>query len=72
MKIFWKMIKEDRFLEHAEVFGNKYGTLKQPIIENLKKVKIFSLILIGRTSRTKRKRSKHLVSVFVLPPSIKN
>ena len=42
------MIKEDKFLEHAEVFGNKYGTLKQPIIEKLKKVKIFSLILIGR------------------------
>ena len=26
-------------LEHAEVFGNKYGTLKQPIIEKLEKGK---------------------------------
>ena len=33
------MIKEDKFLEHAEVFGNKYGTLKQPIIEKLEKGK---------------------------------
>ena len=32
-KSFKTMIKEDRFLEHAEVFGNKYGTLKKPIIE---------------------------------------
>ena len=36
-KSFKTMIKEDRFLEHAEVFGNKYGTLKQPIIEKIEK-----------------------------------
>ena len=28
------MINDDKFLE-PEVFGNKYGTLKQPIIINL-------------------------------------
>ena len=69
-KSFRKMIKEDRFLEHAEVFGNKYGTLKKPIIEKLEKGRdiLFDIDWQG-TQELKEKESEHLVSVFVLPPS---
>ena len=61
---------EEKFLEHAEVFGNKYGTLKRPIIEKLDKGKdiLFDIDWQG-TQELKEKESKHLVSVFVLPPS---
>ena len=64
------MITEDKFLEHAEVFGHKYGTLKQPIFNKLEKGKdiLFDIDWQG-TQELKEKESKHLVSVFVLPPS---
>ena len=52
-KSFRKMIKEDKFLEHAEVFGNKYGTLKQPIIEKLEKGKDILFDIDCASSTTK-------------------
>ena len=36
---FEKLIKNDEFLEHAEVFKNFYGSSKIKVIENLKKGK---------------------------------
>ena len=71
-KSFDNMIRKDMFLEHAEVFGNKYGTLKEPIIEKLQKGKdiLFDIDWQG-TQELKEKESKHLVSVFILPPSTK-
>ena len=47
-KDFERMIKEEKFLEHAEVFGNKYGTLKSPIIKKLNNGIDILLILIGK------------------------
>jgi guanylate kinase len=32
---FSKRLTAGEFLEHAEVHGNRYGTLKQPVLENL-------------------------------------
>ena len=71
-KSFNNMITKDMFLEHAEVFGNKYGTLKEPIIVKLQKGKdiLFDIDWQG-TQELKEKESKHLVSVFILPPSTK-
>ena len=71
-KSFDKMIRKDMFLEHAEVFGNKYGTLKEPIFAKLQKGKdiLFDIDWQG-TQELKEKESKHLVSVFILPPSTK-
>ena len=71
-KSFNNMIKNNMFLEHAEVFGNKYGTLKEPVLKKLKKGKdiIFDIDWQG-TQELKEKESKHLVSVFILPPSTK-
>ena len=35
-KKFNSMVVNDMFLEHATVFGNKYGTPKQPTLKKLK------------------------------------
>ena len=32
------LIKKNSFFEHANIFDNSYGTLKQPVIELLSKV----------------------------------
>ncbi len=71
-KSFENMIKKNMFLEHAEVFGNKYGTLREPILAKLNKGKdiLFDIDWQG-TQELKEKESKHLVSVFILPPSTK-
>ena len=67
---FNKMIEKNMFLEHAIVFGNKYGTPKDPILKKIKAGKdfIFDIDWQG-TQELKEKEPKHLVSVFILPPS---
>ena len=67
---FNKMIEKNMFLEHATVFGNKYGTPKDPILKKIKAGKdfIFDIDWQG-TQELKEKEPKHLVSVFILPPS---
>jgi Guanylate kinase len=42
IEFFKKKIKQKAFLEHAKVFGNFYGTLKENIDEKIKKEKVFS------------------------------
>jgi guanylate kinase len=67
---FNSMVKKNMFLEHAVVFENKYGTLKEPVIKKINKGKdiLFDIDWQG-TQELKEKESKHLVSVFILPPS---
>ena len=71
-KKFNKLIKEKQFLEYAEVFGNRYGTLRKPVLKNLMLGKdiLFDIDWQG-TQALKEKEPKHLVSVFILPPSTK-
>ncbi|MAJ23976.1 MAG: guanylate kinase [Rickettsiales bacterium] len=69
---FDDMIKKDMFLEHATVFENKYGTLKETVLKKLEKgVDILFDIDWQGTQELKEKESKYLVSVFILPPSTK-
>ena len=64
------MINEGKFLEHAKVFGNYYGTpvasVKQQIEagENV----LFDIDWQG-TQQLKATARDDLVSVFILPPS---
>ena len=71
-KTFEKMVKKNMFLEHAEVFGNSYGTSKETVIQKLKEGKdiLFDIDWQG-TQELKEKERKNLVSVFILPPSTK-
>ena len=66
---FDEMIAADRFLEHARVFGNSYGT-SRAVTENLMrqgKSVIFDIDWQG--ARAIKEKMPEAVSIFILPPS---
>ena len=72
-KDFKKLIKDRKFLEYAKVFKNYYGSLKETVIQKLKKGDnvIFDIDWQG-TEQIKNKRLKFkIISIFILPPSKK-
>lgn len=68
---FDAMVGKGEFLEHATVFGNSYGTPKKPVWDALNAGLdvLFDVDWQG-TQKLKESAKEHLVSVFVLPPSI--
>ena len=71
-KKFKKLIKNSEFLEHARVFKNLYGTSKKFVVRNLKKGKnvLFDIDWQG-TKQLKKIKTLSLVTIFILPPSLK-
>ncbi|MEO0229253.1 MAG: guanylate kinase [candidate division WOR-3 bacterium] len=70
---FIKMINDNELLEWAQVFGGEYyGTPKAPVLKALQEGKdvIMDLDIQGKTSLEKF-FGEELVSIFLLPPSIK-
>jgi guanylate kinase len=69
---FKRMIDENVFLEFADVFNNQYGTLKQSVKEAFEQKKnvVFDIDWQG-TEQLKRKIPNEIVSIFILPPSMK-
>ena len=70
---FKKLIKGRKFLEYAKVFKNYYGSLKETVIQKLKKGDnvIFDIDWQG-TKQIKNKKLKFkIISIFILPPSKK-
>src|SRR3569833_265892 len=67
---FQDMAKTNSFLEHALVFGNHYGTPKEPVQLALAKGKdvLFDIDWQG-TQQLREQAGDDLVSIFVLPPS---
>jgi guanylate kinase len=67
---FTAMAVKDEFFEHAVVFGNHYGTPKQPVLSTLGRGRdvLFDIDWQG-TQQLKERAREDLVSVFVLPPS---
>ena len=70
-KQFDRMARAGELLEHAEVFGNFYGTPRKPVERALKAGRdvLFDIDWQG-TQQLREKMPRDLVSVFVLPPSI--
>ena len=69
---FESRIKKSEFLEYARVFGNYYGTPVQLVERNLKSgVDVLFDIDWQGTQQLKARAGQDLVSVFILPPSIK-
>jgi guanylate kinase len=68
--MFEEMAKADAFLEHATVFGNRYGTPKEPVRLALAEGKdvLFDIDWQG-TQQLRQQAGDDLVSIFVLPPS---
>jgi guanylate kinase len=67
---FDAMVKTGDLLEWAEVFGNGYGTPRQPVADALAAGRdvLFDIDWQG-TQQLREKADRDLVSVFVLPPS---
>ena len=70
---FEERIEHDQFLEHAKVFGNLYGTPLQPVLESINNGKdlIFDVDWQGGKQIRGSSLSKFVISIFILPPSIK-
>lgn len=69
---FNAMVDNGEMLEHAKVFGNYYGTPKQPVEEALNRGNdiIFDIDWQG-TQRLREIARDDLVTVFILPPNAK-
>ena len=70
-KRFDLLARAGDLLEHAEVFGNRYGTPRKPVEKALRQGRdvLFDIDWQG-TQQLREKMPRDLVSVFVLPPSI--
>ncbi len=68
---FDAMVKNGELLEWAEVFGHRYGTPRQPVIEALRNGRdvLFDIDWQG-TQQLREKARDDLVSVFILPPTV--
>lgn len=69
---FMRMAEAGEMLEHATVFGNSYGTPRQPVIDAMKAGRdvIFDVDWQGGQQIRASDLRDNVVSVFVLPPSI--
>jgi guanylate kinase len=65
---FRKAIKEGRLLEHAEVFGNLYGTPRDPVMKALDQGKSVILEIDVQGGLQVKKNYPDAVLVFILPP----
>ncbi|KAB7894631.1 guanylate kinase [Rouxiella sp. S1S-2] len=66
---FCEMIGKDEFLEHAEVFGNYYGTSRKAIEQVLASGVDVFLDIDWQGAQQIRQRMPQARSIFVLPPS---
>lgn len=68
---FEKMIQEEAFLEHAKVFGNYYGTPREPVEKAITEGKdvLFDIDWQG-AQQMLQTNPNDVVTVFILPPSI--
>ena len=69
---FEAMVDQGQMLEHAEVFGNFYGTPRGPVEENMRAGcdTVFDIDWQGGQQIRNSALGRDVVSVFVLPPSI--
>jgi len=69
---FNEMIESEELLEHAVVFGNRYGTPRGPVTQALLwgKDVIFDIDWQGTQQLMSSSRAIDLVRIFILPPSI--
>lgn len=68
-KQFDEMVAADRFLEHATVFGNFYGTSRAAAENMLLQGKNIILDIDWQGARAIKVKMPESVSIFILPPS---
>ena len=72
-KNFKKLIKNKKFLEHAKVFDNYYGSSKDFVYKELKKGNniVFDIDWQGTRQIRNKNLNFNLLTIFILPPSKK-
>ncbi len=66
---FDEMVTADRFLEHAKVFGNSYGTSRAVTENMLRQGKSIIFDIDWQGARAIKEKLPEAVSIFILPPS---
>jgi guanylate kinase len=66
---FERMLAKDEFLEHAEVFGNYYGTAKRFLSEATARGHDLLLDIDVQGAAQVKQKVPEAVSIFILPPS---
>ncbi len=71
-EIFKQMVNDGEMLEHAEVFGNFYGSPKGPVEAAISKGQdvLFDIDWQGGQQIRTSGLGKYVLSIFILPPSI--
>jgi guanylate kinase len=67
---FEELVEEDAFLEHAEVFGHRYGTLSGPVEQRRREGADVLLEIDVQGARAVRDRAPDAVLIFLRPPSL--
>lgn len=69
---FQEDVARGDMLEHAEVFGNYYGSPKGPVTEAISEGRdvLFDIDWQGAQQIQNSALSQHVLSIFILPPSI--
>ena len=69
---FEDLLKNNNFFEHANIFDNCYGTLKESVLELLSRGKdvLFDIDWQG-TKQLNKIKNLSLVTFFILPPNLK-
>jgi guanylate kinase len=69
---FEDLVKKNNFFEYANIFDNRYGTLKKPVLELLARGKdvLFDIDWQG-TKQLSKNKNLSLVTFFILPPNRK-
>ena len=68
---FEDLVKKNYFFEYANIFNNRYGTLKKPVLELLSRGKdvLFDIDWQG-TKQLKKIKNLSMITIFVLPPNL--
>ena len=67
---FEQMVKDEGFLEHAQVFGHCYGTSRHAVEQAIKANQSVLLDIDWQGAQQVRAAFKDAVSVYILPPSV--
>ena len=65
-----KLLAQDAFLEHADVHGNRYGTLQSQVDEKMREGRSVVLDIDPQGARQVMENRPDCVSIFLLPPSV--
>jgi len=67
---YQRHLERGDFLEHAEVFGNLYGTLRQPIEDALAAGRNVLLDVDTKGAKQVKAKMPGAVLIFIMPPSM--